>query len=121
VVEIPEQESKFLNGKLAYANKLRHLTIIGEGQIVDTKDFNGNAVRKLEVPVEFVTPENVKEVKEWQPNKPASSILEKLWGKDSKAYVGKKIKIVLEAYKDSYQIKIDELETLSLNAQAKIG
>jgi hypothetical protein len=115
VVEQPDEESKFLNGKLAYATKLRSLTIIGEGSIVDTKDFSGNAVKKLQMPVQFVTEANVTETKEWQPNKTANAVLKKLFGSNSKNYIGKKIKIVLEAYKDSYTIKIDELETMQIN------
>ena len=113
MVEIPEQESDFLNGKIAYEKQVRILTILGEGQIVDAKDFQQNPVKKLELPVEFGDP--VKIVKKWRPNKKAEEALKKLFGKDSKAFVGKKIKVFLEAYKDSYIIKVDELETKSLN------
>lgn len=118
MVEIPEQESDFLNGKLAYKISLRFLTITGEGQIVDTKDFNQNPVKRIELPVEFVDEKNINIKKKWQPNKKAEEILKKLFGKDSKGFVNKKIKIVLEAYKDSYIIKIDELETKALNPTA---
>lgn len=115
MVEIPEHDSDFLNGKMAYANSLRFLEIIGEGAIVSTEDFHKNPVQRIELPVQFTDLKNVVVKKKWQPNKPAEDVLKKIFGKDTKAMVNKKIKIVLEAYKDSYMIKIDELETKALN------
>lgn len=115
MVEIPEHDSDFLNGKMAYANALRVLTIIGEGAIVDTEDFHKNPIKRIELPVEFTDTKSVLLKKKWQPNKPAEDALKTIFGKDTKSMVGKKVKVFLEKYKDSYMIKVDEIETRALN------
>ena len=114
MVEILTTESDYIKGKWCYEKNIRHLKIVSEGGYVDSKDFNQNPVRKLEIGVAVEDAGTIKN-KKWQPNNKALGVLTKLFGKDSKNWVNKKLKINLSPYKDTYSIEVDEMDTRALN------
>ena len=92
--------------------KVKNLTIMNEGEMVDTEDFKTKkTVSKLQFNV--VLPDGAS--KKWRPNQKSKQSLIKLFGEDTKAWVGKKLKLMLVPYEDTYSIQVDEVETPDLN------
>ena len=104
-------DSDFLSGKLCMEKAIRSITINNEGSIVDTTDMSGNKVKKLEL---LVILPDAKEMK-WRPNKTAKKSFITLFGTDTTLWNGKKVKLVLTPFQDTYSIGVDELETPELN------
>lgn len=112
-------DSKFLNGKMCFEKQIRNITINNEGAIVDAQDMKGKEVKKLEL--EVLLPDGKK--MKWRPNLTAKKNLVKLFGPDTFGWQGKKVKLVLTPYQDSYSILVDELDTQELNKipKGKVG
>lgn len=109
-------ESEYLSGKFCMDKKVKNLTIMNEGEMVETEDFRTKKpVTKLQFNV--VLPDGTE--KKWRPNQKSKGSLIKLFGEDSKAWVGKKLKLMLVPYEDTYSIQVDEIETPELNAKGK--
>lgn len=84
--------------------------------MVETEDYK----TKKKVPkAEFnvVLPDTTE--KKWRPNQKSKQSLIKLFGEDTKAWVGKKVKLMLVPYEDTYSIQVDEVETPELNIKGK--
>lgn len=103
--------SSFLSGKQCFEKTIRSITICNEGTIVDAQDMKGRDVKKLEL--EVLLPDGSKV--RWCPNQTSKKSLVKLYGTESSAWNGKKVKLALTPFQDTYAINVDELETAELN------
>jgi len=104
-------DSDYLSGKLCFEKQIRVITIVNDGAIVDAKDMKDKDVKKLELEVQLPDGKKMK----YRPNQTAKKSLVKLFGPDTVHWNGKKIKLVLTPYQDSYSILVDELDTKALN------
>lgn len=109
--------SNFLSGKYCFEKTIRSITINNEGSIVDAQDMKGRDVKKLELEILLPNGDKMK----WRPNQTSKKSLVKLFGADSVAWNGKKIKLALTPFQDTYAINVDELETQELNKKGKGG
>lgn len=91
--------------------------IASDGMMVDAQDMKGNKVTKLELGV--ILPDNKK--MKWRPNRTAQKSLVKLFGTDTVQWNGKKVKLAITPFQDTYQIGVDELDTMALNGKSKGG
>ena len=93
--------------------KARELTILDEGKEVDTKDFKGKDVKKIQVNVRCN--DGSKSEKLWEMNQPSKKSMIKLFGDDTKNWIGKVVKINFTPFESKFSIQIDEMDTELLN------
>lgn len=107
-------ESEYLSGTLMMNKKIKVFTILNEGENVTFEDRETKEdVTKLQFNVRLSDTEGTE--KKWRPNQKSKGSIIKLFGPDTKAYLGKKIYAMLVPFEDKYSIQIDEIETEKIN------
>ena len=117
-MKVTETPSNFLNAKFLMDNKARELTILDEGLEVDTKDFKGKDVKRIRVNVKCNDP--TKTHKLWELNQASKKTMVRLFGDDTKFWVGKIVKVNFVPFENHFSIQIDEMDTEVINKQAKL-
>jgi|SRR6185312_408481 len=107
-------ESKFLKADWSIPLGITRVKIITEAQPTE-KEFEGKLKKGVECEVECEIP--TKDVKTWGMNITSQKSLMKLFGPDTKNWVGKTVKIqyVNVQGSDKKSIQVDEIETEKIN------
>jgi hypothetical protein len=106
-------DSNYVSAQFCIDNLFKDVVILDEGAEVES-EFQGKKSIKLQVKVQCT--DKAKSLKTWSINQTSKRTLIKIFGDETKLWVGRKVRLQFVDSQGKPTIYVDELETRQLNA-----